>query len=167
MSMSKEDFMDMYLPETITSCDFVKISLDETDLSIADILRNLNKTLPVGTRKRNAIAKGNYAVFVLCQSKLISPLDGLLLILTTNDISVEVISRNYVVMSIPEDKITNDLEIKLMIDNITTYMIRNFHNCLYDFNAFYCKYIYDMTDLRLLEQGEYEYVDDGAPEETE
>jgi len=147
LTTSKEDFIKTFLPDSIKDINFAQIDMDITDLSLADILRNVNKTFPQNSRIRNAIKSGNHAIGVLCKTELLYPLSGLLLIVTGDDTSVEVISKNYIVITVQEDSITDDEKIKHILDGITKYIIVEFKDTIAKFREFYAKYIYDIYEM--------------------
>lgn len=151
MVTNKQEFVKTFLPEKIENISFAQIDMDITDLSLADILRNVNKTFPQNTRSRNAIASGTMAVGILCKTELLYPLAGLLLIITGDENEIEIVSKNYVVISVQEDMITNDDDIKHILDGITKYIISSFRNCIEKFNEFYIKFVYDAYELELEE----------------
>ena len=146
-TVSKQEFVKTFLPPRVNNINFAQIDLDISDLSIADILRNVNKTFPQNTRLRNAIASGTHAVGILCKTELLDPLSGLLLIITGNDTVIELVSRNYIVISIQEDLITDDDAIKHAIEGITKYIITSFKDSIAKFTDFYAKYVYDEYEM--------------------
>jgi len=144
---TKQEFVKKFLPDSVENINFVQIDLDISDLSISDILRNVNRTFPKNSRIRNMIASGTYAVGILCKSELLYPLSGLLLIITGGDNKIEIVSRNYIVIGVQEDMITNDDNIKRVIDGITRYLIESFKDSFDAFNEFYVKYVYDQYEM--------------------
>lgn len=144
---SKKEFIRTFLPDNIEDISFSQINLDITDLSIADILRNINTTFPIHSRNRCRIEGGSYAVAVLCKSETLDPIGGLLLIITNGTNEIEVYSKNYIVITVDEEKIKSEESIQNVTDNITKYLIRDFKNIFEDFNSFFVKYVYN----------EYEY----------
>lgn len=157
---SKQDFIRTFLPSKINNINFAQIDMDISDLSLADIMRNVNKTFPKNTRIRNAIASGTHAVGILCKTELLEPLSGLLLIITGDDTVIELVSRNYIVISVQEDLITDDESIKHVIDGITKYIITSFKDSIVKFNDFYVKYIYDEYEMELDSNEDYATVYD-------
>ena len=147
MTTTKQDFVKTFLPDTVEDINFVQIDLDITDLSLPDVLRNANKTFPKNSRIRNAISSGTYAVGILCKTELLYPLSGLLLIITGNDTDIEIVSQNYVVIAVQEDYITNDDDIKNIIDSITKYIIVSFKDSIAKFREFYAKFVYDEYEM--------------------
>lgn len=154
MVSSKEDFIKTFLPDSIKQVTYAQLDLDISDLSLADILRNVNTIYPKNSRIRNAIKSGNVAVGILCKTETIEPLSGLLLIITGDEVDIEIVSKNYIVIGISESRIVNDDEIKIVVDRITKYLISSFKDSLEDFNSFYVKYIYDAYEM---EQNEENY----------
>lgn len=147
MIESKQEFIKTFLPYDIEDINYAQIDLDVSDLSIADILRNVNTTFPKNSRNRNKIASGNLAIAILCKSELLYPMDGLLLIISNDESKIELVSKNYIVLVISEDKITNDDDIKEVVDHITKYIVSQFKDSLEDFNKFYVKFIYDEDEM--------------------
>jgi len=157
MTTTKEEFIKTFLPESIVNIRFAQIDLDISDLSIADVLRNVHKTFPINTRDRNNMASGTMAVGILCKTELLEPMSGLLIIVTTEDVPIEVISKNYIVVSVPESRIAKDDDIKDIIDGITKYLIREFKDSFEEFNNFFTKFVYDEYELELLEEAQEEH----------
>ena len=147
MTTSKQDFVKTFLPDSIESINFAQIDMDISDLSLSDILRNTNKTFPKNSKIRNLIASGKHALGILCKSELLYPLSGVLLIVTGDDTQIEIVSKNYVVISVQEDRITNDDDIKDIINSITKYFITSFKDSIVKFEEFYAKFIYDPYEL--------------------
>jgi hypothetical protein len=146
MTQEKMNFIRSFFPSKIEDIHYAQVNLDASDLSIADVLRNVNMTFPKNSRNRNLIASGNLAVAILCKSELLDPISGLLLLITGDDMNINVVSKNYIVLSVPESMITNDEDICEIIKKITKYIIKNFNNCLNSFTDFYVKFIYDMSE---------------------
>lgn len=147
MTTTKQEFVKTFLPDTVTSINFAQIDMDISDLSLADILRNVNKTFPKNSRIRNAIASGTHAVGILCKTELLYPINGLLLIVTGDDTQIEILSKNYIVIAVQEDQITNDTQITDIINGITKYIIHSFKDSIDKFEEFYVKFIYDEHEM--------------------
>ena len=147
MTTSKQEFVRTFLPEEVRDVNFAQVNLDITDLSLGDILRNVNRTFPKNTRTRNAIESGNYAVAILCKTELLYPMSGLLLIITSGDSDIEIVSKNYIVIGVPEYLITNDDDIVRVLEQITKYIILEFRNSIAKFNEFYAKFVYDLYEM--------------------
>lgn len=142
LRMLKEVF-----PDKITSVNMAIVDMDVTLLSIADILRNVNRTFPKNTATRNAIANGQCAVAVLCKSDLLKPMDGLIIVITDDGSNIKVKSRNYIVMGVSESTIDSNDRILDMLDSFTTYLIKNYGEMLPSFEKFYTLYVYDAYEM--------------------
>lgn len=151
MIITKQDFIKSFLPDKIEDVIYAQINLDVTDLSLADILRNLHAAYPKNSRNRNRIASGQLAVGILCQTETLDPLKGLLIILTDDDNVIEIVSKNYIVISIPEYRIAKDDEIAEVVEKITLYLWKSFKESIKDFNEFYVRYVYDAYEMELAE----------------
>ena len=130
MVTNKEEFIRTFLPSNIDDITFAQIDMDITDLSVVDILRNVNKTYTKNTRSRNAIIDGKLAVGVLCKSELLYPLSGIMIIISNGEEDIKIVSRNYIVVGISEERIVSDDDIKALMDEITIYIIQQFRNPL-------------------------------------
>ena len=146
MTTTKQEFIRSFLPESVKDISFAQIDLDITDLSLGDILRNVNRTFPQNTRNRNAMKSGQFAVGILCKTELLYPISGLLLIITSEDVDIEIISKNYIVIAVPEDRIVKDEFIASVLDSITRYIILNFRDCIGNLAEFYAKFVYDPSE---------------------
>lgn len=156
MTTSKQEFVKTFLPDTVEDISFAQIDMDITDLSLPDVLRNINRTFPKNSRNRNAIASGSLAIGVLCKTELLYPLSGLLLIVTGNDTNIEIVSKNYVVIAVQEDHINTEEDIKTVIDNITKYLVVSFKDGIQKLHEFYAKFIYDEFEMELEEDDSIE-----------
>lgn len=143
MVTNKKEFIRKFLPEKIEDISFAQIDMDITDLAIADVLRNINTTYPKNSRIRNAIIGGRVAVGVLCKTELLDPLLGVLLIVTNGENPINIVSKNYIVISVSEERIINNDEIKIVLDDITRYIIKEFKFSIPKFKEFYVKFVYD------------------------
>lgn len=156
MIENKFDFLKAFLPESVKDIDFTQINLDITDLSLTDILRNLNKLYPLNSRNRNAIEMGEMALGVLCKTETIEPYRGIFLLVCKKDLDVNIVSKSYIVLCISEQRIRNEHELLLLIDDITDFLISNYSDTMSNLGDFYRKYVYNETEL---------YVDDYISEE--
>ena len=154
MIASKKDFITTFLDDKIEDVSFVQIDMDISDLSIGDILRNINQTFPQNSRSRNKIINGEFAVAVLCRSELLEPLNGLLIIVASDGTNIEIVSKNHIVISVSESKICTDPDIVGVIDGIEKYIIKMFKNTLREFTSFFVKFVYDPTEDFELEEEE-------------
>lgn len=143
----KMQMIQSILPDTVKDVRLVKIDLDISDLSIADILRNIDTTFPKNSRDRNRIVNGEMVVVALCKTELLKPLDGLILIICDDGGKINIKSKNFVVVSVAESIIAKNDKILDMLDRLTTYLIHNYGETIHSFKDFYVKFIYDDYEL--------------------
>lgn len=143
MVYNKQEFIRTYLNDKVEEISFAQIDLDISDMSVSDILRNINKTYPQNTRCRNQISSGQLAVAVLCKSEFMYPLKGLLIIVVNSDKPIELISKDYIVMTISDADIKSDESIVSIIKGLTSYLVENFKDIFESFEDFFVKYVYD------------------------
>ena len=144
---NKKDFLKSFLPETVTDIDYTQINLDITDLSLADILRNLNTLYPVNSRNRMAIENGEMALGVLCRTETLDPYSGVFLLIGQKDLDVNILSCNYIVLSISEYRIRSEAAIASLIDDITNFLISQYSNTMRNLPDFYRKFVYNESEL--------------------
>lgn len=135
------------LPESVSNVHMAIVDMDITLLSIADILRNINRSFPKNTSSRNAIANGQMAVAVLCKTDLLKPLSGLIIVVTSDDTQVKIKSKNYVVLAVSEKTIDSADRIMDMLDRFTTYLIQNYGTIVPSFEKFYTLFVYDAYEM--------------------
>lgn len=143
MITTQKEFIQKFLPASINDISYAQIDLDISDLSISDILRNINTVYPNNSRCRNQIESGQLAVAVMCKSELMYPIKGLLIIVANTRQPIEVASKDYVVMTVSDEDIRNDHTIVDIMSALTLYLIKNFKDVFEDFQKFYLKYIYN------------------------
>lgn len=134
-------------PEEIKQVHFANVDMDVTMLSIADILRNINRNFPINTSARNAMANGTMACAVLCRTKYLKPVKGLIIVVSKDSSQVNIRSKDYVVLAISESTISSDDKIMDMLDKFTTYLIKNYGDVISSFKEFYTLYVYDAYEL--------------------
>ena len=131
--------------------DLIQLDMETADVTISDIFRNFNKLFPLNCRERYEIKNGKKAYVIICKSKLINPLSGIIFIIG-HDCQVNTESRNYLVMSINESDIDTEAKINRVNNAITDYMIETVAKFIPEFEKFYCRYIYN----------DYEYIEELA-----
>lgn len=147
MITTKEDFLKRYLPESVKTFDFTQVSLDITDLSLTDVLRNLNKLYPLNSKNRMAVEGGEKVLGVLCKSETLEPYSGVFLIIGNKDLDVEVVSCEYIVLYISEARIRSELLLDTLMQDITDFLIHNYKNSMKNLPDFYRKYVYNEAEL--------------------
>lgn len=146
--MDKQTFIQSFIPGA-KDVSIVTINLDTTDFTFGDILRNVNKSYPTSGRERNKIMSGEKAVALILKSKYLNPLSGVVLIICNDSKKVNVVSCNYIVISISEISIRDEDEIITTIDSIGDHFRENYLYDMENFEEFYKRYIYD-TDIEYL-----------------
>ncbi len=146
MIQSKQEFIKSFLPDQVENIELTQINMDATDLGLADILRNLNEMYPCNTRTRNAIESGSMVVGVLCKTTTLEPLQGLFVLIASDNLDFELISTNYIVICISEKTIKNAESINSTLYDLTEYLAANFNETMPNLADFYRKYIYDPSE---------------------
>ena len=147
MISDKETFLKSFLPESIREIDYTQINLDVTDLSLSDVLRNLNKLYPPNTRNRMAVEGGELALGVLCKTETLEPYSGVFLLITQKNLEVNITSCNYIVLCISEDRIKTELSLQTLMEDITSFLISNYSRSMKNLPDFYRKFVYNETEL--------------------
>ena len=147
MTCTKKEFLETFLPESVQEINFAQVNLDITDLSISDILRNVNATYPQNSRRRNAIASGFMAVGILCKTETLEPMQGVFLLIGGGNLEIELVSKRYIVIFVDESKLNNDRDIQKTVEKITNALVRIFKDDIDNLGDFYRKFIYDPYEL--------------------
>lgn len=147
LSNAKYQMLKDIFPEKIKQVNFAVIDMDVTMLSVADILRNIDRSFPRNSAGRNAIANGQMAVAVLCRTETIKPMRGLIVVVCDDGSTINIKSRDYIVMGISEATICSNDRILDMLDKLTTYLIQNYGEVIPSFEKFYTYFIYDAYEL--------------------
>lgn len=138
----KKNFIKSLLDPEPEDLELVQIDLDIADITICDILRNLNKIYPNNCRDRFAMKDGKKVVAVICKSDLLEPISGIVLVIG-KDPTINTKTRNYLILSIDESFISNEDSINALNDDMTKYMIETISQGIPLFNKFYCRYVYN------------------------
>lgn len=147
LSNAKYQMLREIFPEKVKQVNFAIIDMDVTMLSIGDILRNIDRNFLKNSSMRNAIANGQMAVAVLCQTELIKPLNGLIIVVCDDGSNINIRSKDYIVMGVSESTISSEDRILDMLDKLTTYLIQNYGDIIQSFEKFYTYFIYDAYEL--------------------
>lgn len=135
------------LPEKIQNLHMAIVDMDVSLLSIADIIRNINRTFPKNTATRNQIANGQMAVAILCKTALLKPLSGMIIIVTDDENQLRIKSKNYIVLGVSEKTIDSNDKIMDLLDRFTDYMISNYGETITAFEKFYTLFVYDAYEM--------------------
>lgn len=138
----KRNFIKSLFDPEPEDLELVQIDLDLTDLTICDVLRNLNSVYPANCRDRFAMKDGRKMIAIICKSDLIEPLSGIVLIVG-KDPTINTTTKNYLVLSIDEADITTEESLNVLNDEITKYMIEKVAKYVPMFEKFYCRYMYN------------------------
>ena len=141
------EFLKQFFPETVSYIQYTQINLDNTDLSIADILRNLNTLYPLNSKIRMQIEDGITVIGILCKSDTIEPYNGIFLFVGKEGMKIKIASSRYIVLFISEDKILDEDGIIESTNKITDYLIKNYSGKLDNLSDLYKKYIYNESEL--------------------
>ena len=144
---TKEDFLRTFLPDTVQEVLFSQINLDITDLSISDILRNINSAYPNNTRKRNQIASGNTVIGILCKTETLEPMQGIFILVGGAKLEISLLSKRYIVIYVNEQDICSDRRIFHAVDMITNALVKIFKEDINNLGDFFRKYIYDPYEM--------------------
>ena len=147
MSITKEEFLKSILPPSVRDFYYTQINLDITDLSLSDILRNTNKLYPMNSRSRMALEGGELAIGILCKTDTIDPYNGVFLIVCGKDVEIRIVSCQYIVLSISEERIKTELSLQELMEDITRYLIANYSKEMRNLPDFYRKFVYNESEL--------------------
>ena len=147
VSQAKYQMLKDIFPDSIKQVNFAVIDMDVTMLSVADILRNIDRSFPRNSSARNAISNGQMAVAVLCKTDTIKPMLGLIIVVCNDGSTINIRSRDYIVMGVSESTISSNDRILDMLDKLTTYLIQNYGEVIPSFDKFYTYFIYDAYEL--------------------
>lgn len=158
MVESKQEFIKSFLPDCVDNVELTQINLDITDLGVGDVLRNIDKIYPAGSRNRNLIASSRMIVGVLCKTVTLDPLNGIFVLITSKDMHIQTLSVNYLVFCIPETEITSDSKIANIVEKLTSYIVKNYGKEIINLPVFYRKFIYDRSEME--EDDDYQVTED-------
>ena len=147
LNNTKYQMLKDIFPEKVKQVNFAVIDMDVTMLSVADILRNIDRNFPRNTSGRNAIANGQMAVAILCHTETLKPMQGLIIVVCADGSDINIKSRDYIVMGISESTIGSNDRILDMLDKLTTYLISNYRDVIPSFDKFYTYFVYDAYEL--------------------
>lgn len=138
----KKNFIKTFLPESVNDLQLVHIDLDQTGLTICDILRNINKVFPINSRDRHEMIDGHKVIAVICRSDLIEPIHGIVLIVA-HDIDIQTESKKYILITVDEEDIRNEDDLNEVNDSIFMYLMKTIREDVLNFNDFYLKHLYN------------------------
>ena len=74
-------------------------------------------------------------------------MQGLIIVVCDDGSTINIKSRDYIVMGISEATICSNDRILDMLDKLTTYLIQNYGEIIPSFEKFYTYFIYDAYEL--------------------
>ena len=72
---------------------------------------------------------------------------GLIIVITNDSNTVNIKSRDYIVLAVSENTISSNDRILDMLDKFTTYLMQNYGDIIPSFKEFYTLYVYDAYEL--------------------
>lgn len=147
--MSKMEDLKEYLSPNVENLIHTQIDLDITNLTLSDVMRNINHTYPKSTIEREHISEGRTALAVLCKSEYLFPLKGILLIVIGDNVDVNIMSQKYAVVCVNEHDISSETKIMNINDNICVYLAKNYRESMEDFDTFYNRFLYNAYEAEV------------------
>ena len=141
--MARIDSLREFMPPQVEEIIHTQIDLDITNLTISDVMRNIDHTYPRNTIEREKVAHGSTVIAVLCKSEYLFPLKGVLLLVTSDDMEIDALSKKYAVILISEKDITTEPKIMTVNDKISVYLAKNYKEEISDFDMFYNRFLYN------------------------
>lgn len=137
----KDKIKELIIPEP-EDLEIVQINLDIKDITICDIFRNFNTLFPYNSQDRFEMRDGKKVYAIILRSVYLDPLTGIVLLLGNNtDINAE--CRNYVILSINERELKDEISIHNINEIITKYLIDRIEKVCPNFPKFFVKYVYN------------------------
>lgn len=147
--MPKMEALKEFLSPNVENLIHTQIDLDITNLTLSDVMRNINHTYPKSTIERERISEGRTALAVLCKSEYLFPLKGILVLLIGDSVDVNIISQKYAVVCVNERDITSETKIMNVNDRICVYLAKNFRETVTDFDMFYNRFLYNAYEAEV------------------
>ena len=141
--MPKMDSLKDFITPSPKKFFHTQIDLDITNLTISDVMRNINTLYPKNTYDREKISSGDYVLGILCKSEYLNPLKGLMIFIISDNIDVNISSQKYAVICINEKDISSETKIMNVNDSVSVYLSKNYKDYIDDFNLFYNRYLYN------------------------
>ena len=152
----KKAFLKTFFPESVEDIQLTTLDLDTANLTLCDIMRNVNQTFPINSRDRFEIIDGRKVVAVICKSDLISPANGIILIFG-HDTPISTESRNYILISIDETDIKEEETINNINNDIVMYLAKLLRGGVRNFDEFYNRYLYNDYERYRFDEDDDEY----------
>ena len=147
MITSKNEFIKRFLPEGVSDIDYTQINLDVTDLSLSDILRNLNTLYPKNSKNRMRVENGDLIIGVLCRAESLHQYNGVFLMIGNGELNIEIASSSYIILSISEERITSEDKLEILMNDILSFLISQYSDSMGNLPDFYKKFVYNESEL--------------------
>ena len=138
-----------FLSPNVENLIHTQIDLDITNLTLSDVMRNIDHTYPKSTIERERISEGRTALAVLCKSEYLFPLKGILLLVIGDNVDANIISQKYAVVCVNERDITTETRIMNINDHICVYLAKNYKEIIEDFDMFYNRFLYNAYEAEV------------------
>ena len=138
----KKSFIKSFFPNSVEDVHLTTLDLDSSNLTLCDVLRNVNRTFPINSQDRFAIRDGRKVVTIICKSDLISPANGIVLIIAHNA-EIQTVSRNYVLISVDEEDIVSEKSLNRINNDIILYLAKLLRGAVRNFDEFFNKHLYN------------------------
>ena len=138
----KKKFIKSFFPPTVTDVQVVHMDLDQTGLTLCDILRGINTVFPEHSSGRYDMIDGRKVVAVICRSDLIEPINGIIL-LGSHGAEIQTSSLSYILITVDEEDIKDEDSLNSINNSISMYLAKELRNKVANFDEFYIKYIYN------------------------
>lgn len=147
--MPKMEALKEFLSPNVENLIHTQIDLDITNLTLSDVMRNIDHTYPKSTIERERISEGRTALAVLCKSEYLFPLKGILLLVIGDNVDANIISQKYAVVCVNERDITTETRIMNINDHICVYLAKNYKEIIEDFDMFYNRFLYNAYEAEV------------------
>ena len=147
--MPKMDALKEFLSPNVENLIHTQIDLDITNLTLSDVMRNINHTYPKSTIERERISDGRTVLAVLCKSEFLFPLKGILLMIISDTVDVNIVSQKYAVVCVNEHDISSETKIMNVNDRICVYLAKNYREIVDDFDMFYNRFLYNAYEAEV------------------
>ena len=143
----KKQFIKSFFPPSVTDIQLVHMDLDQTGLTLCDILRGINTVFPDNSSGRYDMIDGHKVVAVICRSDLIEPINGIIL-LVSHGVEIHTSSLSYILITVDERDIKTEESLNAINNSIAMYLAKELRNKVVNFDEFYVKYVYNDYEER-------------------
>ena len=141
--MPKMESFKEFMSPNVEGIIHTQIDLDITNLTLSDVMRNIDHTYPKNKIERERVSHGSTVIAVLCKSEFLYPLKGILLFVAGDNVDINIISKKYAVVVVSEKDITTEPRIMTVNDKICVFLAKNYRETIEDFDTFYNRFLYN------------------------